>query len=757
MSFDTSRFTFDARKDYSEVVMEQGRPQTDADWNEWLSELSRRQRAGTLDMMGHAVYPQTTPNAFKIDASTSGASNIIRIGLGRMYVDGILVENHGSLKHETWDPALAELSNLPQPQPSTPQPLNDANSILFEDQPYNSGAAAPPGPGRYLAYLDVWQRPISYIENSSLIDVAIGLDTTGRIQTAWRVGLLPLPGVVVPGSVTSGSFNPGDVVTQANTGATALVVGATPEAGPMLLSLITGAPDANDIWSNASGGQFTPAPNTAPVDLGSFIDGSVASGTFQSGELVVQSGTGASATLSEAVPAAGPMMVGALSGTPAPLAGWVGQTSGAIFTPVCLPSGSSSTVAGAVSSGAFLANEQVVQNSSQASANLIGGVPSAGPMLFGAISGTPDNSDDWVGQTSGAAFKPSGAPVPSEWSCSTPDSSLPWPASSATLTTQPVSFGELGPCCLTTGAGYTGPENQFHRIEIHTPGGAGAAGATFKWSRENGSVQTPVTAITAASNSLGAPSSGLTVQSLGRDQVLGFAAGDWIEITDKTHDDSCLPGEIYKIDYVIIATSSIVLTTPLSASFTAATLAANAYTRIIRWDQSGEVYKVVADKQQPYFNLDASPIAGAPPNGCGGIPVPTDGSPIVLENGVAISFGLSSRQRLRPGDGLLELHRPLGRRVDPGAEERAAARPRPSLHEAWRRVVRRLGRALGDRLPHGVAAFVVVRRLRLLLHMYCGRRFNEPRSIRIDPEGGGLARTSAAKCASSRAATMSTC
>src|SRR5271170_6658992 len=150
MSFDTSRFTFDPWKSYSGVVMEQGRVQTDADWNEWLSELGRRLRAGTLDTMGHAVYPETTPNAFKIDAATSGGTNTIRIGLGRMYVDGILVENHGDLSTATlWDPALAELSNVPQPQPSTPQTLDATNSILFQDQPYNSGAVVPPGAGQY--------------------------------------------------------------------------------------------------------------------------------------------------------------------------------------------------------------------------------------------------------------------------------------------------------------------------------------------------------------------------------------------------------------------------------------------------------------------------------------------------------------------------------------------------------------------------------------------------------------------------------
>ena len=65
MSFDISRNTFNPRKDYSGVVMQQGRVQLDADWNEWLAELSRRMQAGTLDILGRAVYPATTPYAFR--------------------------------------------------------------------------------------------------------------------------------------------------------------------------------------------------------------------------------------------------------------------------------------------------------------------------------------------------------------------------------------------------------------------------------------------------------------------------------------------------------------------------------------------------------------------------------------------------------------------------------------------------------------------------------------------------------------------
>jgi len=58
VSFDNSRFTFDPWKNFSGVVMEQGRVQLDADWNEWLAEVSRRIQANTLDIMDTRFIPR---------------------------------------------------------------------------------------------------------------------------------------------------------------------------------------------------------------------------------------------------------------------------------------------------------------------------------------------------------------------------------------------------------------------------------------------------------------------------------------------------------------------------------------------------------------------------------------------------------------------------------------------------------------------------------------------------------------------------
>src|SRR5258708_5625627 len=89
MSFDTSRYTFDPWNNFAGVVMPQGRVQLDSDWNEWLAELGRRLRAGTLDIVGRAAVPLTTKNGFKIELAQSSTGGIsVSIGQGRMYVDG---------------------------------------------------------------------------------------------------------------------------------------------------------------------------------------------------------------------------------------------------------------------------------------------------------------------------------------------------------------------------------------------------------------------------------------------------------------------------------------------------------------------------------------------------------------------------------------------------------------------------------------------------------------------------------------------
>ncbi len=178
MGGDYTRWTFDPEKDYSEVFKQQGRVDLDADWNEFVEMIYRRWRAETVDIIGRAVVPDSTPNAFFI--TPVGTS--FNIGIGRMYVDGLLAECHG-LQPVVFDPILGELDGtLPVP---------------FNAQPYYPNPIPPPTPGPAvdLVYLDVWQREIIALQDPHIREKALGgPDTTTRMQTVWQVKILPNTG-----------------------------------------------------------------------------------------------------------------------------------------------------------------------------------------------------------------------------------------------------------------------------------------------------------------------------------------------------------------------------------------------------------------------------------------------------------------------------------------------------------------------------------------------------------------------------------
>ena len=162
--------------------------------------------------------------------------------------------------------------------------------------------------------------------------------------------------------------------------------------------------------------------------------------------------------------------------------------------------------------------------------------------------------------------------------------------------------GGLGDCSCqpTPAAGYRGLENQLYRVEIHRAGSA--AHATFKWSRENGSV---VVAITGISGSQ------VYVDSLGPDANLGFAPGQWVEISDDsnlfgTHPNQ--PGDLYQIQSVSPETLSLTMTEPV------ASVDPGKNARLRRWEQFGST---------------------ATANGIS----LSEGKLLDLENGIQIEFG----------------------------------------------------------------------------------------------------------------------
>lgn len=186
MSGDYSRTRFDTLRDFSGVFMQQGHPALDADWNELVAILERRLRAGTVDTIGRAAVPRETPDGFRITAS----GGTIGIGRGRIYVDGLLAENHGRI-----DDAHPPVLDRARGSGVLDEMVADASGDMLDyaAQPYlPSAPPLPQGPGPHLAYLDVWHREVTPLKDPSLLEPALGgIDTATRLQTVWQVRLLP--------------------------------------------------------------------------------------------------------------------------------------------------------------------------------------------------------------------------------------------------------------------------------------------------------------------------------------------------------------------------------------------------------------------------------------------------------------------------------------------------------------------------------------------------------------------------------------
>lgn len=176
MATDFSRVRLNPLLDYAGVALKQGGVLLDADANELADILDRRLRALASDTLGRSTVSSTTPDAFKITA----AGGTLQIGKGRLYVDGLLAENHGAKSTLPAQRMFDEL--LAEPQ--------FTNAIGYAAQPYLPQPPALPTAGRHLVYLDVWNREVTFLEEPKLVESAVGVETASRIQTVWQVRTL---------------------------------------------------------------------------------------------------------------------------------------------------------------------------------------------------------------------------------------------------------------------------------------------------------------------------------------------------------------------------------------------------------------------------------------------------------------------------------------------------------------------------------------------------------------------------------------
>lgn len=172
MKGDFSRNTFDPTKHFLRVLMQQGRVQLDADWNEQTAILLHYLQTLAADIIGEHGGPS---GGFSIDVlrnkdlnpTASNPENPIPnnfvIRGGHYYVNGILCENEQ-------DTAFTAQVDYPLYEwPAASESDTDA---------------------WYLIYLDVWERHLTHVQDESMREIALnGPDTATRARVVWQVKL----------------------------------------------------------------------------------------------------------------------------------------------------------------------------------------------------------------------------------------------------------------------------------------------------------------------------------------------------------------------------------------------------------------------------------------------------------------------------------------------------------------------------------------------------------------------------------------
>ena len=172
MKGDFSRISFDPTKHYAGVLHQQGRVWLDSDWNEDVFERLNQLQQETSGVVGPCGVP-TPGTAFQISPGPDPARpENFAIGggagaAGRAYVQGLLCHMDAPTTYFT--------------QPD----LLDALPIQFpQDGSDHFG----------LIYLEVWRRLITYLEDPSVREIALGgPDTATRIKILSQVKALLVP------------------------------------------------------------------------------------------------------------------------------------------------------------------------------------------------------------------------------------------------------------------------------------------------------------------------------------------------------------------------------------------------------------------------------------------------------------------------------------------------------------------------------------------------------------------------------------
>src|SRR6478672_5589639 len=234
MKADLTRNTFHPGKQFARVLMQQGRVQLDADWNEQSAILLHYLQALATDIIGPRGGP--ADNCGFVIAPLTAAKAVLndfRISAGRYYVDGILCEADAAsvaaaiasaakpkqVVVASWTVdglefaggQFVEVSNADGSKHAVVQivDIDRATSTLTFDTDVSAlnvatlrrvltyltqrdlAGAASLAQGSLFVYLDVWERVIIYAEDDAIREVALtGADTAARTKVVCQVKVM---------------------------------------------------------------------------------------------------------------------------------------------------------------------------------------------------------------------------------------------------------------------------------------------------------------------------------------------------------------------------------------------------------------------------------------------------------------------------------------------------------------------------------------------------------------------------------------
>jgi hypothetical protein len=243
---DLTRSTFRAYRHYSGVRMQQGRVQLDADWNEQLDASAHRDRAEAFDVIGPAGVPKVD-GGFELTVAPDGSD--LLISAGRAWVGGHLCEVDGQttaaeaisgtsltvaslvldgaeIRPDEWVEVVGQTASVVTRTTAVDSTTNTISlgssvssltgNLLLRRRASYAGQPDLPDPehtsqasstdprvldlpnGIYLAYVEVWERSITALDDPTISEPALGVDTATRSKVVWQVRLLDLADVPTP-------------------------------------------------------------------------------------------------------------------------------------------------------------------------------------------------------------------------------------------------------------------------------------------------------------------------------------------------------------------------------------------------------------------------------------------------------------------------------------------------------------------------------------------------------------------------------